>query len=235
MNIVVTGAGRGIGKATAAALCYNKIDNLVLISRNLENLIQLKSECDAINSQVKIQTVAFDLLELFQNKQLLLEKIKLDRIDILINNAGSLINKPFLEIDVSEAENIFKINLLAPALLVRMLYKLLNNSPRSHVINIGSMGGFQGSSKFPGLSYYSASKSALANITECLAEEFSNTNIKFNCLALGAVNTEMLSEAFPGYSAPVNAIDIGKFIADFALNGHKFFNGKIIPVSLSTP
>jgi NAD(P)-dependent dehydrogenase (short-subunit alcohol dehydrogenase family) len=97
------------------------------------------------------------------------------------------------------------------------------------------MGGVQGSSKFPGLSAYSSSKSALSGLTECLAEELKTKNIAVNCLALGAVQTEMLAKAFPGYKAPVTPSQMAEFICDFALKGQHFFNGKIIPVSSSTP
>jgi NAD(P)-dependent dehydrogenase (short-subunit alcohol dehydrogenase family) len=97
------------------------------------------------------------------------------------------------------------------------------------------MGGFQGSAKYKGLSYYSASKAALACLTECLANEFTEYGICINCLALGAVQTEMFDEAFPGYKAPVDAKQMAEFIAGFALTGHKFFNGKILPVAINNP
>ena len=97
------------------------------------------------------------------------------------------------------------------------------------------MGGFQGSEKYKGLSYYSASKAALACLSECMAAEFLESGISVNCLALGAVQTEMFEEAFPGLKAPVTAKEMAKFIADFALNGNKFFNGKVIPVAFSDP
>jgi NAD(P)-dependent dehydrogenase (short-subunit alcohol dehydrogenase family) len=75
----------------------------------------------------------------------------------------------------------------------------------------------------------------LACLTECLAEEFKEKNIAFNCLALGAVQTEMLVEAFPGYKAPLTAEEMAEFIMSFSLDGQKYLNGKIIPVSMSTP
>jgi hypothetical protein len=56
-----------------------------------------------------------------------------------------------------------------------------------------------------------------------------------NCLCLGAAQTEMLEAAFPGYQAPVSAAEMAEFIGDFALNGSRWMNGKILPVSLSTP
>ena len=97
------------------------------------------------------------------------------------------------------------------------------------------MGGFQGSSKYRGLSYYSAAKAALSCLSECLAEEFREDGIIVNCLALGSVQTEMLEEAFPGYKAPVSAREMAELIADFAVKGSRFFNGKIIPVAFSNP
>ena len=97
------------------------------------------------------------------------------------------------------------------------------------------MGGFQGSAKYSGLSYYSASKAALACLTECLANEFTGFGISVNCLALGSVQTEMLNEAFPGYKAPVDAKQMAEYISGFALTGHKFFNGKILPVAIGNP
>lgn len=235
MNIIVTGASKGIGFETTLALCKFDVQNLVLIARNENKLKELKSQCLEINSRLNISIIAEDIDSLTKDKKHFLSKITFDSLDVLINNAGYLVKKPLLEIEQDEVFRMLNINTVTPLFLVRMLFDFLKKSPNSHVVNIGSMGGFQGSSKFPGLGFYSASKAALACLTECLAVELSGTNIRTNCLALGAVNTEMLHEAFPGYSAPLNANEMGKFIADFAVNGHKYFNGKIIPVSLSNP
>ena len=117
--------------------------------------------------------------------------------------------------------------------MIRDLFPLFVKD--SHIVNISSMGGYQGSAKFPGLSVYSAAKGAVAVLSECLAEEFKEQGIKVNALAIGAVQTEMLSQAFPGYMAPLQPDEMAEFIMDFALNGHRFFNGKILPVSVSTP
>jgi NAD(P)-dependent dehydrogenase (short-subunit alcohol dehydrogenase family) len=124
-------------------------------------------------------------------------------------------------------------NFIGHVRIIQSLYKYMHAG--SHILNIGSMGGFQGSSKFVGLSAYSASKAALHTLTECLAQEFAEKGIAVNCLALGSAQTEMLEKAFPGYQSPVMAFEMGKYIADFALTGHKFFNGKVLPVALSTP
>ena len=154
-------------------------------------------------------------------------------IDILINNAGSLINKPFAETTDEEFESVYRVNVFSVASLTRHFLQIIN--PKGHVVNISSMGGIQGSLKFPGLSAYSSSKGALITLTEMLAEEYAKTGPSFNALALGAVQTEMLAEAFPGYEAPLTAEQMGSYILDFALNGNQFYNGKVLPVSSSTP
>lgn len=97
------------------------------------------------------------------------------------------------------------------------------------------MGGVMGSVKFDGLSLYAATKGAVSILTESLAAEFAQQGVAVNALAFGAVDTDMLRTAFPNYKAPVTATEMGSFVADFALKGHKFFNGKVLPVSSSTP
>jgi NAD(P)-dependent dehydrogenase (short-subunit alcohol dehydrogenase family) len=154
-------------------------------------------------------------------------------VNILINMAGFLIPQRFMDIGQKDARKMMEINFFGPASAIRLLKPLMPAG--SHIVNISSMGGFQGSSKYPGLSYYSASKAAIACLSECLAVEFAESGIRVNCLALGAVQTEMFAEAFPGYKAPVNATEMAGFVSYFAVNGQKFFNGKIIPVAVNNP
>jgi NAD(P)-dependent dehydrogenase (short-subunit alcohol dehydrogenase family) len=144
-------------------------------------------------------------------------------------------NKAFDKIDYKELEIVYKVNVFAPFYLIQQLIHHLGRHSKAHVVNISSMGGFQGSAKFPGLSAYSSSKAAISGLTECLAEEFKDKNISVNCLAIGAVQTEMLDEAFPGYQAPLKPKEMAEYIYDFSLKGHKYFNGKILPVSSTTP
>jgi len=227
MNIIITGASRGIGYETAKLLAPRH--NVISISRNAE-----KSKLSGV------MPIAFDFSKGRIRKDLL-PKIKkhFKKVDILINNAAALINKPFEKITRDEFEKIYAINLFSIAELTQVLIPYLIPSSqerkRSHVLNIASMGGIQGSSKFPGLSAYSSSKGALLTLTECLAEEYKNKNISFNAIAFGAIQTDMLEEAFPGYKAPINAEQAAEFVAGFALNGHKYFNGKILPMALGTP
>jgi short-subunit dehydrogenase len=235
MNIVITGASQGIGYATAIELAKSAEHTIVCIARNQQRLVSLKIEVEGINPKTTIIPIAYDLTKLSQNAEELSRSIKgyIDKIDILINNAGLLYAKPLTELGLEEIRNTVEVNYFAPMLLIKQLLPLMGNS--SHVVNISSMGGFQGSVKFPGLSVYASSKAALASLTENLAEENKNSGISFNCLALGATDTEMLREAFPDYRAPLRAQEMAGFIAYFATHGHKFFNGKILPVSISTP
>ena len=156
-----------------------------------------------------------------------------NQVDVLINNAGAIVNKPFAEISMEEFERVYRTNVFAVAGLTKILLPFM--LPESHVVIISSMGGIQGSVKFPGLSAYSSSKAAVINLTELLAEEYKESGPSFNVLALGAVQTEMLQEAFPGYKAPTTPAEMARFIGDFAFTGKKFFNGKILQVSNSTP
>lgn len=237
MNIIVTGAGKGIGYELVKFLSTSSDNTIFAVSRNQVNLEKLKKECFELNSSSKINILSFDLCDLINEEGLFIDKIikYAAHIDILVNNAGYLHNEPFDTIDKDEIKKMMDINFLAPAFLIRELSPVLGKNGTSHIVNIGSMGGIQGSSKYKGLSVYSAAKSALAVLTECLSVEYKDRNVYFNCLSLGAVETEMFREAFPECKAPVSASEIVPFIADFALNGYKYFRGKILPVSISNP
>ena len=230
MNIIITGASKGIGYETAKLLASDESNTVIAISRDLNRLQQLKTDC----GPGKLFPLAFDLsgnsASFIELKKKISENI--NRVDVLINNAGYLINKPFEEVKEEDLEQVFSVNLYAIVKLTQILLDNMGGDTRSHIVNIGSMGGYQGSSKFSGLSIYSASKGAVATLSECMAEEFKEKNIAVNCLALGAVQTEMLSKAFPGYEAPVQAEDMAKYISEFALRGMKEFNGEVIPVEL---
>lgn len=233
MNIIITGASRGIGFATAKAYAASTKHSIVAIARNEEGLENLKRECLTLNPEAQIYTIPFDLRNADLN--ILIDKIQgfISGVDILINNAGALVNKSFETLSEEDFDLLFDVNVKSVFRLIQSLLPKFNS--HCHILNISSMGGFQGSAKFAGLSLYSASKGALAVLTECLAEEFKERTISVNCLALGAVQTEMLANAFPGYKAPLSSAEMALFIHDFSLNGHKYFNGKILPVSFSTP
>lgn len=229
-TILITGASRGIGYDTALQLAQDATNQIYVLSRNKEKLKTLQQAANSKN----IHIIPFDLAN-FEEEKLIAALKEINSIDVLINNAGLLINEPFETLSIAKWRTIFEVNLFGVVQLVQSLLPKLMNSSKPHIVNIGSMGGVQGSSKFPGLSAYSASKAAVANLTECLAEELKDKNISVNCLALGAIQTEMLAEAFPGYAAPVTSESMAAYLASFALTGHQFHNGKIIPVAVSTP
>jgi short-subunit dehydrogenase len=229
MNIVINGGTRGIGRAIALSFARNDDNKVIVIGRNATLLKELTGY------KKNLRTLKTDITDLGNMSSEYYDFIasEISTIDILINNAGYLISRNFLDYNSDEAMKIMETNFFGPAEAIRILVPLMKEG--AHILNISSMGGFQGSVKYPGLSYYSASKAAIACLTECLAEEFRDIGIKVNCLALGSVQTEMLNEAFPGYKAPVSADEMGEYIAEFALKGHKFFNGKILPVALVNP
>jgi len=224
-NVIITGTSRGIGFELAQLFAKNNFQVLAL-SRNTTSLGNLKLK--------NITTISVDLSaekDLKKVTDFVSENWK--QVDILINNAGKLINKPFENLTSADFLEVYKVNVFAVAELTRLLIPFLAKG--SHVVNISSIGGIQGSMKFPGLAAYSSSKGALLTLTEVLAEEYKEQQISFNALALGAVQTEMLEEAFPGYKASVSAEEMADYIYNFALIGNKFYNGKILQVSSTTP
>ncbi|RZL16943.1 MAG: SDR family oxidoreductase [Pedobacter sp.] len=233
MNIILTGASSGIGFEAVIELAMQSDNKIVAIARTAEKLRKLLEIGKSLNPDCTIYPVEFDLINDDHAALISFLKDKLGTVDILINNAGALVNKSFLETTETDLGEMLQSNVISHFRLIQTIVPFMNAG--SHIVNIGSMGGFQGSVKFPGLSAYSASKAALHTLTECLALELSEKGIKVNCLAIGSAQTEMLEAAFPGYESPVLAFEMGKYIADFARTGHKFFNGKVLPVAVTTP
>lgn len=225
-QIVIVGASRGIGLELVKLFAQNKENQVLALSRKIP-----------VDASVNLPNVSFKAFDL--NDSNAREKAEnlfsdLKQIYILINNAGLLVNKPFLELTHSDIQSSYQTNIVGVMQTVQAAVPKMQEEG-GHIVNISSMGGFQGSVKFAGLSTYSTSKAALVSFTELFAEEFKDTKIKTNCLCLGAVQTEMLAEAFPGYEAPLTATQMAEYIVDFAQNAQRYMNGKIIPVSLSTP
>lgn len=231
MNIIINGGTRGIGREVVLIMAKDAANNILVTGRNENALLKLSSLTDLRN----IKTLKIDLASLNDQESFFKEAVhsQFKSVDILINIAGLLVSEDFMDLTGKDARRMMETNFFGPAAVIRLVKPLMQNG--SHIINISSMGGFQGSSKYRGLSYYSASKAALSCLSECLAVEFEESGIRVNCLALGSAQTEMFEEAFPGAKAAVSAKEMAGFIADFALNGSKFFNGKVIPVALGNP
>ncbi|WP_027138443.1 SDR family NAD(P)-dependent oxidoreductase [Gaetbulibacter saemankumensis] len=224
-NIIITGTSRGIG-FELVQLFAKAGHRILALSRNERPINDLNLS--------NVTTFSFDLSD--ENAYSKVEDFinaNWEQVDVLINNAGMLVNKPFSEITMADFEAVYKTNVFGVAELTRVVLPFMKQN--SHVVTISSMGGVQGSMKFPGLAAYSSSKGAVITLTELWAEEYKESGISFNVLALGAVQTEMLEEAFPGYQAPTTALEMAEYISDFALNGNKYYNGKLLQVSNSTP
>jgi NAD(P)-dependent dehydrogenase (short-subunit alcohol dehydrogenase family) len=226
-RIVIIGASRGIGAALVEKLQQDTANEILALSRNIG---ELQRRFDGLD---RVSVAPFDLSDKVREQASDIFS-RFDSIDVLINNAGLLVNKPFEHLSHEDISTSYQVNVVGVMETVQAALPYLS-SKGAHVVNISSMGGFQGTMKFAGLAAYSTSKAALCSFTELFAEEFKDTHIKMNCLCLGAAQTEMLEAAFPGYQAPVSAAEMAEFIADFALNGQRWMNGKILPVSLSTP
>ncbi len=234
MNIIITGASSGVGFEAALELILSGKHKVIALARSKDKLEKLLEIAHGLNPDAEIYALTFDIVhDDYTDLQHFIKNNFDNRVDVLINNAGVLINKPFIKLKELDFVEMLQSNFIGH---VRMIQGLVHLMPQgSHIVNIGSMGGFQGSVKFAGLSAYSASKAALHTLTECLALELAEQEIKVNCLAIGSAQTEMLEEAFPGYQSPVMAFEMGKYIADFSITGHRFFNGKVLPVAVSTP
>jgi NAD(P)-dependent dehydrogenase (short-subunit alcohol dehydrogenase family) len=223
-NIIITGTSRGIGYEMALQFA-NAGHQVLAISRKTPSALIEHQNITCLSLDLSVDD------ELNKVENFLSHTWK--KIDVIIHNAGSLLLKPFSETSQEDFEVIYKVNVFGVANLTRVCLPFLENG--SHVVTISSMGGIQGSMKFPGLSAYSSSKGAVITLSELLAEEYKEKGVAFNVLALGAVQTEMLQEAFPGYQAPVSASEMAEYIFNFALTGNKFYNGKVLQVSSSTP
>ncbi|MDO4880949.1 MAG: SDR family oxidoreductase [Capnocytophaga sp.] len=225
-NIIITGSSRGIGYELVKKLAQEG-HNILALSRNTHTLANISNK--------NLSFLPFDITkkEDFEKLTLFVKEKWQNKVDILINNAGKLINKPFEELSLQDFQQVYEVNIFGVAKIIQTLLPFYTEN--AHIVNISSMGGVQGSLKFAGLAAYSSSKGALITLTELLAEEYREKNWAFNVLALGAVQTEMLQEAFPDYKAKITAEQMANYIAHFALTGNQFFNGKLIPVANSTP
>jgi NAD(P)-dependent dehydrogenase (short-subunit alcohol dehydrogenase family) len=226
-KILVTGASRGIGMELVKQFSDAGHEVLAL-SRNTGDIDILKSKYEYL-STIQTEITTNKGIEAVVN----FVETKWGAVDVVVHNAGALIHKPFKDTTTEDFIRIYQVNVFAVAELTRRLDPFLVKG--SHIVAISSMGGIQGSMKFAGLSAYSSSKGAVITLMELLAEEYKDRGVSFNALALGAVQTEMLKEAFPDFEAPVTASDMAAYIKEFGLNGNRLFNGKVLQVSNSTP
>jgi 3-oxoacyl-[acyl-carrier protein] reductase len=226
--VVVTGASRGVGRATAEALAREHGRRVLAVARDSAALASLSA------AHPLVQGLVVDLER--EGAAEAVSRAVGDRpVAALVNNAGLLIKNAFPAWTEEDLVRLYRVNVVLPLRLVQALLDRLEGRPEGHVVNIGSMGGVQGSSKFPGLLGYSTSKGALVTATECLAEELKDRGVRANCVCLGSVDTEMLRQAFPGYKASMAPGEVGAFLSRFALEGGNLFNGKVLHMATGTP
>ena len=226
-TVLIIGASRGIGRELVLNFSKDSSTKVIALSRNLEAM-KVAFDSD------KVDMYAFDLESPSRKEELAEILSNYNQLDFVVNNAGKLVNKPFLELTQEDLRSCYEVNVLSVMECTQVVVPKMEVQG-GHIVNISTMGGFQGTVKFPGLSAYSTSKAAVVSFTELFAEEYKDSKIKMNCLCLGAAQTEMLEEAFPGYIAPVSAKEMAEFIADFTRKSHHYMNGKVLPVSLTTP
>ena len=220
-NIIITGTSSGIG-----------LELVKTYSKEGFNVISLSRSNLPLNSLNGIRHIKFDITsdESIHDLVNIIEN-EYKTVDVLINNAGKLLNKSFKDLSKKDFYSVFDVNFFSVVNLIQKLLPFFNKD--SHVVNISSVGGLIGSSKFPGLSAYSSSKGALNILTEVLAEEFKERGILCNCFALGAVKTDMLKKAFPSFKGGESVDFVAKEIVDFSTSKDKLLTGKIINLASS--
>lgn len=187
---IITGGGRGIGRATAIALANEGV-NVGLIGLKQENLDKVSVELQDAN--VKVATASADVTDLAAIEQAI-EKLKteLGDIDILINNAGTGKFGSFLELSPEEWKNIVDVNLMGVYNATRAVLPGMIEQSSGDIINISSTAGQKGA---PVTSAYSSSKFAVMGLTESLALEVRKHNIRVTAMTPSTVVTDLAHES----------------------------------------
>ncbi|RXT07062.1 3-ketoacyl-ACP reductase [Ammoniphilus sp. CFH 90114] len=186
---LITGGGRGIGRATAHALAKEGV-NLALIGRNASHLDQVEGELASYG--MKVSTATADVADL-ESVEKAVESLKSDlgAIDILINNAGIAKFGGFLDLSPVEWENIIRVNLMGVYNVTRVVLPEMIERKSGDIVNISSTAGQKGA---PVTSAYSASKFAVFGLTESLMLEVRKHNIRVTALAPSTVATDLANE-----------------------------------------
>ena len=225
---LVTGAGRGIGAATAAALAHQGA-HTILASRSAAELYSVAQHLHSAGQSAStlVLDVADDAAVAAAFAQI---NQQWGRLDILVNNAAMLLGAPFMALRMADWDRLFTVNVRGAVLCAHHAFPLMRERGGS-IVNVSSLGGLTATEKFPGLSAYTVSKFAISGLTEALAVEGREFNIRVNAVAPGAVDTAMLRQAAPHLHTSTTPADIAKIIAflcDPAQSG--CMSGAIIPI-----
>lgn len=220
---IITGAGRGVGRATAQ-LFAREGARVVLFSRTASHLEEATAEITnnggqalAIAGDVSCEE---DTHALFQQAY-----ATYGRVDILVNCAGVVAMRPFVEMDVATWDRVMAVNLRGTFLCCLEAFRLMVPQQRGVILNISSLSGVKGVEKFPGLSAYNVSKSGVAGLTEILAVEGKPHNIRVCAISPGAIATEMLQQAAPHLKAAMTAVDMAEILLFLADDSGRMFSG----------
>jgi len=203
---LITGAGRGIGAATAHKLAENGFD-LILISRTESELQEVRRNILDKFSDRQVLCIPADVSKEAQMKSVFEEcRQHFGRLDVLINNAGYIRVANLEKHSMEDWYRTIDVNLTAVFISCREALSLMSSG--SVIINISSLAGVNGVRKFSGFSSYSAAKAGVIGFTEALAEELKPKGIRVQVFAPGAVETKMLNDALPGLKTPTQPIDV---------------------------
>lgn len=226
-NALITGAGKGIGKAVAIALAKEGV-NIVLIARTQADIDEVAQEINTYG--IKTLALTADVADI-NSVNLAIEKAiaSFQTIDILINNAGIAAFGKFLELEPSEWERIIQVNLMGVYYVTRAILPNMIERQTGDIINISSTAGLNGNAL---TSAYSASKFALLGLTDSLMQEMRKHNIRVTALTPSTVATDMAKELNLTDGNPekvMQAEDIAELlIAQLKLNRRVFIKNSSI-------
>jgi NAD(P)-dependent dehydrogenase (short-subunit alcohol dehydrogenase family) len=186
---VITGAGRGIGRAIALALASGGA-NVSLAGRNMEELAKVKGEIEAQRRDCLV--VQTDVTKQDQIESMIDKTVKrFGKLDILVNNAGSIILKSFLETTIDEYRQQMDIHYIAAVIACQAAVPLMQKQGSGKIVNISSIAGTVG---YGYHSAYSPSKGAMIRFSEAIAQELKKDHINVNCIAPNAVDTNLFDD-----------------------------------------
>jgi NAD(P)-dependent dehydrogenase (short-subunit alcohol dehydrogenase family) len=237
---IITGAGRGIGAATAQ-LFASEGARVMLAARSANEIERLAQE---LNQEFASATNPHTIVTLAQptdvSDEAAVEKLfartqtELGSVDILVNCAATIEIRNFIEMDAATWDEVMAVNVRGTFLCCRAAFKQMSTSNSKQggaIVNLSSLSGVRGPEKFPGFSAYVVSKYGVVGLTEILAVEGKPLNIRVNCVAPGAVDTAMLKKAAPFLKTTTTPADVARtilYLADSQQSHH--INGALLEI-----
>jgi len=222
---IVTGASSGIGLRTADRLAEAGA-RVVLFARSREEIERVAGAAPD-----QMHAVTGDLTDESDIERLFAETAeRFGPCDILVNNAGALTVRPLVRLSTEEWDRVFAVNVRAVFLTCRFALASMIERKRGAIVNVASISGVQGSSKFPGVTSYCASKGAVISLTEALAAEVKSHGIRVNAVSPGSVDTPMLRKANPLAKPDMTPDEVAEVILFLASDRSRPINGQNIHV-----